>query len=115
MSTKILFTFAGVLVIKLSAEDNDDPLENGNAKIKYSIEKNAIEEGSGLPIFEIDSSSGEIRTLICCLDRERTSDYAIQVIATDGAGLKGNSKTLFVKKFEIKVGWQSGQLKNREY
>lgn len=92
-----------MLVIKLSAEDNDDPLENGNAKIKYSIEKNAIEEGSGLPIFEIDSSSGEIRTLICCLDRERTSDYAIQVIATDGAGLKGNRKIFHLNDCEIQV------------
>lgn len=92
-----------MLVIKLSAEDNDDPLENGNAKLKYSIEKNAIEEGSGLPIFEIDSISGEIRTLICCLDRERTSDYAIQVIATDGAGLKGNRKIFHLNNGKVQV------------
>lgn len=78
-----------MLVIKIDAEDSDDPFENGNAKIKYSIEKNAIEEGTGLPIFEIQPNTGEIKTLICCLDREKTSDYSIQVIATDGAGLKG--------------------------
>ncbi|KAK7083607.1 Cadherin [Halocaridina rubra] len=34
---------------------------------------------------------GEIRTAICCLDRERTPGYSIQVVAIDGGGLTGTS------------------------
>lgn len=73
----------------MSAIDYDDVNEGTNAKILYSIEKNVIEEESGTSIFEIDKDTGEIKTSICCLDRERTPDYSIQVVATDGGGLKG--------------------------
>lgn len=80
----------------MTAVDYDDPEEGGNAGIIYSIEKNVVEEDSGLPIFEIDSSTGAVRTAVCCLDRERTPDYVIQVVAVDGGGLKGKLKTLLV-------------------
>ena len=30
-----------------------------------------------------------IKTAVCCLDREKTPDYSIQVVAMDGGGLKG--------------------------
>ncbi|KAG8270110.1 beta-catenin binding [Homalodisca vitripennis] len=80
---------AGEYVMTMSAVDYDDPEEGGNADIVYSIEKNVVEEETGLPIFEIDSSTGAIRTAVCCLDRERTPDYVIQVVAVDGGGLKG--------------------------
>lgn len=73
----------------MTAVDYDDPEEGGNADILYSIEKNVVEEDTGLPIFEIDSKTGLIRTAVCCLDRERTPDYVIQVVAVDGGGLKG--------------------------
>ncbi|KAG8328870.1 hypothetical protein J6590_099717 [Homalodisca vitripennis] len=72
----------------MSAENYDDPEEGGNADIVYTIEKNEVEEETGLLIFEIDSSTGAVRTTVCCLDRERTPDYVIQVVAVDGGGLK---------------------------
>lgn len=74
----------------MTAVDYDDPSEASNAKLIYSIEKNVIEEETGSPIFEIEPDTGVIKTAVCCLDRERTPDYSIQVVAMDGGGLKGN-------------------------
>jgi hypothetical protein len=73
----------------MKADDYDDINEGTNAKLIYSIEKNAIEEDTGLPIFEINPDTGVIKTSVCCLDREKTPDYSLQVVATDGGGLKG--------------------------
>ena len=42
-----------------------------------------------LRIFEIEEETGVIKTAVCCLDREKTPDYSIQVVAMDGGGLKG--------------------------
>lgn len=75
----------------MTAVDYDDPNEGTNAKLIYSIEKNVIEEETGSPIFEIESETGVIKTAVCCLDRERTPDYSIQVVAMDGGGLKGKN------------------------
>ncbi|XP_065357962.1 putative neural-cadherin 2 isoform X1 [Calliphora vicina] len=80
---------AGLAVMTMSAVDYDDPNEGTHAKLIYSIEKNVIEEETGAPIFEIESDTGVIKTAVCCLDRERTPDYSIQVVAMDGGGLKG--------------------------
>ncbi|KAL0123657.1 hypothetical protein PUN28_005875 [Cardiocondyla obscurior] len=80
---------AGMVVMTMTAVDYDDPNEGTNAKLIYSIEKNVIEEETGSPIFEIESETGVIKTAVCCLDRERTPDYSIQVVAMDGGGLKG--------------------------
>ena len=74
---------------RVTAVDNDDPDEGTNAKLSYSLEKNVIDESSGTAIFKIDTATGEIKTSLCCLDRERTQHYALQVVATDGGGLKG--------------------------
>nr|XP_053627994.1 putative neural-cadherin 2 [Cherax quadricarinatus] len=71
------------------AWDADDEQEGTNARLTYSIDKNVIEEVSGRPIFTVDPLSGLIRTAICCLDRETTPEYHIQVVAHDGGGLKG--------------------------
>ncbi|CAL4062889.1 unnamed protein product, partial [Meganyctiphanes norvegica] len=78
---------AGVAVVQ--AEDADDPEEGQNAQLTYSIEKNVIAEASGHPIFAIENKTGRITTALCCLDRERTQNYVIHVVATDGGGLKG--------------------------
>lgn len=85
----VTYFLTGEVVLSMTAVDYDDPEEIGNADILYSIEKNVVEEDTGLPIFEIDSKTGLIRTAVCCLDRERTPDYVIQVVAVDGGGLKG--------------------------
>lgn len=79
----------GMVVMTMTAVDYDDPNEGTNARLIYSIEKNVIEEETGSPIFEIESETGVIKTAVCCLDRERTPDYSIQVVAMDGGGLKG--------------------------
>ncbi|XP_045534291.1 neural-cadherin isoform X4 [Papilio machaon] len=80
---------AGMVVMTMTALDYDDPAESNNAKLWYSIEKNVIEEETGSPIFEIEPETGVIKTAVCCLDRERTPDYSIQIVASDGGGLKG--------------------------
>ena len=79
----------GMYVMTIKAEDHDDINEGTNARLTYSIEKNAIEEDTGLPLFEINPDTGVIKTAICCLDREKTPDYSLQIVATDGGGLKG--------------------------
>ncbi|XP_068212787.1 putative neural-cadherin 2 [Palaemon carinicauda] len=85
----------GASVAQVAATDNDDPREGHNARLVYSLEKNVIDEASGRPIFAVDSDSGLITTALCCLDREKTQRYSIQVVATDGGGLKGNYHHLF--------------------
>ncbi|XP_045127513.1 neural-cadherin-like isoform X1 [Portunus trituberculatus] len=79
----------GMVVMTMTAEDYDDANEGSNAKLTYSIEKNVIDENTATPIFEIEPDTGVIKTAVCCLDREKTPDYSIQVVAVDGGGLKG--------------------------
>ncbi|XP_066966022.1 putative neural-cadherin 2 [Macrobrachium rosenbergii] len=79
----------GVEILRVTALDNDDPEEGTNAVLSYFVEKNVIDEHSGQHIFNIESQSGRLFTAQCCLDRERTPFYAIQVVAADGGGLKG--------------------------
>ncbi|XP_071534242.1 putative neural-cadherin 2 [Panulirus ornatus] len=76
-------------VAVISAWDADDTSEGTNARITYSIEKNVIQERTGEAIFSVHPDTGVVRTAICCLDRETTPEYEIQVVATDGGGLKG--------------------------
>ena len=73
------------------AWDADDEEEGTNAILTYSIDKNVVDERSGEAIFDIDPKTGLVRTAICCLDRETTPEYHIQVVATDGGGLKGKA------------------------
>ncbi|XP_035701024.1 neural-cadherin isoform X3 [Folsomia candida] len=80
---------SGMVVMTMTAVDYDDPNEGTNAKLTYSIEKNVIDEEQNRPIFEIEPETGVIKTAVCCLDREKTPDYSIQVVAMDGGGLKG--------------------------
>ncbi|XP_049835040.1 neural-cadherin-like [Schistocerca gregaria] len=82
---------AGTFILNVTAEDNDDPDEGSNARVRYYIDKNAVDETTGSAIFKIDADTGEISTAICCLDRERTPAYSIQVVATDGGGLEGTA------------------------
>ena len=74
----------------MKADDNDDPDEGLNAQLTYSLEKNVVDEKTGEAIFAIDYETGDIRTALCCLDREKTNQYALHVVATDGGGLKGS-------------------------
>ena len=78
-----------MLVAGVQAVDADDALEGTNAQLSYLLEKNVVNEASGEPLFRIDALSGAITTAVCCLDREKTPHYLLQVVATDGGGLKG--------------------------
>lgn len=92
-SNKRVCVLPGTVVARMLATDPDDPNEGNNARLVYSLEKNVIDETSGSPIFTIDSERGVISTALCCLDREKTPQYIIQVVATDGGGLKGETET----------------------
>lgn len=74
------------------AWDADDEEEGTNAILTYSIDKNVVDERTGEAIFDIDPKTGLVRTAICCLDRETTPEYHIQVVAADGGGLKGEAR-----------------------
>ncbi|XP_066957970.1 putative neural-cadherin 2 isoform X2 [Macrobrachium rosenbergii] len=87
-------------VAVVSAWDADDEAEGTNALISYSIEKNVIEERSGQAIFAVHPETGLVRTAICCLDRETTPEYHIQVVAVDGGGLKGTG-TVVVRLADV--------------
>ena len=80
---------AGMMVMTMTATDYDDLEEGTNAKLKYSIEKNVIDENTGTPIFEIEEESGVIKTAVCCLDREKTPDYSIQVSGQNYGARRG--------------------------
>ena len=81
--------FIGERVILAPAYDRDDRAYGTNALVSYSLEKNVVEERTGKRLFSINPSTGEISTALCCLDRELTSQYTLQVVATDGGGLQG--------------------------
>lgn len=74
---------------KLSAYDADDEKAGTNALLTYSIEKNVVDDETGQPLFSIGSEDGELKTAVCCLDRETTPEYYLQIVASDGGGLKG--------------------------
>ncbi|XP_064095252.1 LOW QUALITY PROTEIN: putative neural-cadherin 2 [Macrobrachium nipponense] len=87
-------------VAMVSAWDADDVSEGTNAFLTYSIEKNVIDERSGQAIFAVNPETGYVRTAICCLDRETTPEYQIQVVAVDGGGLKGTG-TVIVRLADV--------------
>ena len=80
---------AGMVVMTMTAVDYDDPNEGSNAKLTYSIEKNVIDENTGMVIFEIESDTGVIKSAVPGLDREKIPDYNVHIVAMDGDGLRG--------------------------
>ncbi|XP_047736552.1 putative neural-cadherin 2, partial [Hyalella azteca] len=85
---------SGTPVVTITAEDFDDKNEGSNSKLIYSLQKNAVDEETGLAIFTVNASTGSISTAMCCLDRERASHYSLTVAATDGGGLQGSCEVL---------------------
>lgn len=69
--------------------DADDAADGTNARLTYAIEKNVVDEASGAALFSVEPHTGQVRTTRCCLDREATPEYRLQVVAADGGGLKG--------------------------
>ena len=84
---------AGSAVVVVSAWDADDTTDGSNARLTYAIEKNVVDEASGTAIFSVEPDTGLVRTERCCLDREATPEYRLQVVATDGGGLKGECRS----------------------
>ncbi|KAF2350786.1 Cadherin [Trinorchestia longiramus] len=78
----------GTLVSVVSAHDQDDPEEGGNAQISYLLQENAIDETSGSPLFAVEENTGAILSLAPSLDREHTERFALVLVAKDGGGLK---------------------------
>lgn len=84
---------AGQTVMTMSAIDYDDPTEGTNAKLRYAIEQNQVNENGEL-IFKIDEDTGVIQTAVCCLDREANPEYSIKVTATDGGNQAGSVQAI---------------------
>nr|XP_045604889.1 putative neural-cadherin 2 [Procambarus clarkii] len=99
-------------VAVISAWDADDATEGTNARLTYAIEKNVIDERSGEAIFAVHPETGLVRTALCCLDRETTPEYHIQVVAADGGGLKGTG-TVVVRLADVNDN--SPRLARREW
>ncbi|XP_068219630.1 putative neural-cadherin 2 [Palaemon carinicauda] len=81
-------------VAVVTAWDADDIEEGTNAQLTYSIAKNVLEERTGQAIFAINPDTGLLTTAVCCLDRETTPEYHIQVVAVDGGGLTGTGQVV---------------------
>ena len=79
-------TEKGTFLIGVSAVDAD---KGSNAHIFYSITKNSDE----LDLFQINELSGDI-SLSGELDYEKSNNYEINILATDGGGLTEGAKLI---------------------
>lgn len=83
----IVFVILDVLVMTISATDNDD---GDNAKVSY-----AITAGTQLPreAFRINENTGEVYTTVSDLDREKHPVYTFTVVAKDAGAPTSLSTT----------------------
>uniref|UniRef100_A0A8D0D3F7 Cadherin domain-containing protein n=1 Tax=Sander lucioperca TaxID=283035 RepID=A0A8D0D3F7_SANLU len=79
---------ADTSVMEMRAMDLDDPNEDKNAVLTYSIIKN-VRNKINLNLFSINASTGTIYTVLRSLDREAEERYLVVVEARDGGGLAG--------------------------
>lgn len=79
---------ADTLVMEMRAVDLDDPNQDQNALLTYSIIKN-VRNHINLDLFSINASTGTIYTVLGSLDREVEHRYQVVVEARDGGGLVG--------------------------
>lgn len=77
----------------IQAIDYDDPLEGGNAKLRYALSQNQLNE-EGLLIFRIDEETGVIYTAVGDLDREKNPEYQLKITATDGGSRVGTAQVV---------------------
>lgn len=80
-------------VMTMQAFDYDDPQEGGNAKLRYAIDQNQVNEQGEL-IFRIDEETGVIYTAVASLDRETNPEYTLKIMATDGGGHQGYAQAI---------------------
>lgn len=88
---------ANQVVMTMQAIDYDDPQEGTNAKLRYAIEQNQVNENGEL-IFRIDEETGVIYTAIGSLDRETNPEYQLKITATDGGGNQGFAQAIIKVK-----------------
>ncbi|XP_069824694.1 cadherin-16 [Dendropsophus ebraccatus] len=84
-------TAKGALLIKLKAEDADDP-ESSNSQIRYRI----VSQQPQLPrdnIFHIGERTGKVTLLDDHLKAETAKRYTLEVLATDLDGAEGGLST----------------------
>lgn len=98
-----------VVVGQVIANDNDDVNVGLNARVRYSVDDSA--ERVTLDLFKMNSDTGVISVVNCCLDCETRNRHVLHVVATDGDGLRGtatviinvldanDSPPLFIDKF----------------
>lgn len=84
-------------VMTMQAIDYDDPNEGGNAKLRYAIEQNQVNDQNEL-IFRIDEDTGIIYTAVKGLDRETNPEYTLKITATDGGGKEGSAQAIIKVK-----------------
>jgi len=88
---------ANQAVMTMQAIDYDDPHEGSNAKLRYAIEQNQLNEQGEL-IFRIDEETGVIYTAVGQLDRETNPEYNLKITATDGGGNQGHAQAIIKVK-----------------
>jgi hypothetical protein len=84
---------SGLPIIQVLAIDYDDSNDSTNGKITYRIVENHF-DNSDNEIFGIDSETGIISTLVCCIDREINSQFVLVISASDGEELSGTSQVI---------------------
>uniref|UniRef100_H3ASY9 Cadherin-5 n=1 Tax=Latimeria chalumnae TaxID=7897 RepID=H3ASY9_LATCH len=87
----------GTSVVRVTAEDADDPTVGAHAEIIYSIH-------AGSDYFVIENKTGIIRTKLSQLDREEKSSYEVVVEAKDMPGYQGglsSTATVIIKLTDI--------------
>lgn len=80
-------------VMTMQAIDYDDPNEGGNAKLRYAIAQNPVNENN-LLIFKIDEETGVIYTNVGELDRETNPEYTLKISVTDGGSNSGFAQAI---------------------
>ncbi|KAG7474379.1 neural-cadherin-like [Solea senegalensis] len=86
---------ADTSVMEMRAMDLDDPNEDRNTALTYSIVNN-IRSDINLNLFSINATTGTIYTVLRYLDREVEDRYLVVVEARDGGGLTGTGTATII-------------------
>lgn len=84
-------------VMTMQAIDYDDPNEGSNAKLRYSIQQNRVNDQNEL-IFRIDEETGVIYTNQGDLDRETNPEYTLKITVSDGGSQTGHAQAIIKVK-----------------
>ena len=93
-------------ITTVTATDKDDPFDELNARITYSLVQNVQSIiDNGKYVYAIDSTTGVItaNTQLQILNSEEYLMHRVFVQAQDGGGLKGREFFIFNSKFSIRT------------